>query len=74
MTKTHSILVRGLSKEQKNSLKRIAAKHPGKLSINQLMLLEIEEKTYPEIAEYKRLKLAKQPQDKNIFPCVPVTG
>lgn len=54
--KTHTLIVRGVSKEEKNSLKRLARKSPAKLSVNQYMLSVIESHTASERADFKKSK------------------
>lgn len=56
MAKTHTLIVRGVSKEQKNALKRIATKSSVKLSVNQVMLAMIGTQVFGEIEEYKKSK------------------
>lgn len=55
MGKTHTLIVRGVTKDQKNALKRIARKSNVKLSVNQVMLAIIGTQTFNEIKEYKEL-------------------
>lgn len=59
MAKTHTLIVRGVSKEQKNSLKRIARKFPVKQSVNQVMLAMISTQTITEIEDFKNAKNEK---------------
>lgn len=56
MSKTHTLIVRGISKDEKNSLKRMAKKSIGKLSVNQIVLGIINFSTAKEISEHKSKK------------------
>jgi hypothetical protein len=56
-TKQHALYVRGLSKDQKNSLKRIARSRSIKVPVNTIILEMIQERTTGEIEEYNRINL-----------------
>ncbi len=53
MSKKHTLIVRGVSKDEKNSLKRMAKKTAAKLSVNQVMLGLINQATAKEIHDFK---------------------
>lgn len=60
MQKTHTLIVRGVTKDVKMSLKRIANKSEGMLSVNQVILSMISKFTKDEIAAYKDNLLQKK--------------
>lgn len=60
MPKTHTLIVRGVTKDAKNSLKRIASHSDGRLSVNQVILSMISKFTKDEIAAHKENLLQKK--------------
>lgn len=58
-TKGHTLIVRGISKAQKNSLKRLAMSKPVKTSVNYVMLQLIYDKTEKEIEVFELNKQSK---------------
>lgn len=53
MGKTHTLIVRGLTKDQKNSLKRLAKAKNRLASVNSFMLDVIDDKTIHDIETFK---------------------
>jgi len=60
MPKTHTLIVRGVTKDTKNSLKRIASHSDGRLSVNQVILSMISKFTKDEIASHKENLIQKK--------------
>ena len=61
MPKTHTLIVRGVSKDQKNSLKRLSRNMAVKQSVNQVLLSIIQMTTEPEIEVHRsKTKLQKE--------------
>lgn len=56
MAKTHTLIVRGVTKDQKNALKRMAKRYSVKQSVNQVMLAMISTQTHSEIKEFNNNK------------------
>ena len=67
MAKTHSLIVRGVTKSVKNSLKRMALANSPKLSVNQVMLKMLSNHTESEILEFNGRKYQSQPISRETF-------
>lgn len=56
MGNTHTLIVRGLTKDQKNSLKRLAKAKNKLASVNSFMLQVIDDKTIHDIETFQIAK------------------
>lgn len=58
--KTYTLYVRGVSKDVRNSLKRMAKKITGSTTVNGFMLKQLESMTEDERKDFELAKLSKK--------------